>query len=827
MMSFSEVCDNGIVLEWREHPLSGVVSLRGKENLVLEPALVNSSEKWRYCLQTRSDQKHRRVEWAWGKQWRRVEINPRGARDSKPIVRQSPDDPWVAWKDVPFCDLIEITPYDTRNWPGATERRRRPPDSYDDLISMRPNSNDKVRVELPESFKPADFFVQCYVLSGHGLTSWREMVPFEDHIVNVPVVRTEGEIRRGLVGYVCVIQRLGANNRLIACRDYDKRSGKFTSNGELLPPHEGHLQIIHATLEREGSAADAPTTRRHAIENWLALWPGRSKQLLKSLYDDALHSLHLGPTDAFELLRLKPKGLCRALILLSCDQRKRGGGDRPIEELNASIDELDSMTAQEVLQKLISPAPADVAAIPPEEMNWIINHQGDDVMEAFDWARGRGVDSLERALTLTPVRNRARRAKEELRKDSAEYEQAQELQKRIENALLNRDSIDGLQNEVSRISERIDQDKRKQIDPDDGPPITSVRHAAWQESRRRISSWCLKLSQVLTLCETGEWPTILADEPPSQEELEERLRRISAPERPHRSAESAKATAAAIASVDELLNDRPIQELLNNKTMKRRAAFYALAVTRLKTILSSAPCWAPLHQDIREAELRAESHRSWAELAGVFDRLSDINARVRAAHAFLDLLSEFEALVDAWSPLCFADADDRLARGTEEWRAILSQPHHTRIIDAHNRYLSHLEILGPRVRRAISLKRPPSAQAKRSLPSLRSWWKELQLLDQELDRLGVAIRTFEVEIKEQYRERHRPRIIALLERHRSGKQKPPYYEKLDSLYNRCETAGARVTRESIVALLRFIWETPGLELELRDATEGAVQGRQR
>lgn len=437
---FIERANNGQMIEWLRHLLSDVTSAQGLKALNFEPTLHNiSAFADRRLIMNRNDQQG--ISWAWGI-WGRVEARRYGAGGvAATTVYHRPKTSFISWREAPYAEAIELTPFDASDKPGVTIRIERP--STPDKIGIEfTRSTSAVKVQLPNYIPFTETYVGLFVICGNSFKAKG----------NRNVFNADGQITISLTtfrGVIAIIQRTNGDHwKLLDCREY-KDGLLHDGIDESGRTGRNEVQWNDIRTLVEGEDEDGASDHPPELRKWLAQWPARSRTNLEYLYEQARGLLQLEPTLAFHLLQRSPKGLQRAIVLLNCGLAFSVSN----RELIAQLDYGKFRESLGGFVPTLSKALTMLSS--SEEKQWAIRHAHDQhLVEAAQWAHTHGTRALDRALALTPLRAQAKEFDARLRSARGDEREISELLARIEEAPWNDIPLDQLRAQLIEIEQR-------------------------------------------------------------------------------------------------------------------------------------------------------------------------------------------------------------------------------------------------------------------------------------------------------------------------------------------------------------------------------------
>lgn len=708
MNSFTELGSDGQVLEWETHFLSDIMREQGFESLLMEPKL-HSPEDFIEARLSFEKEDAGGVQWVWGESWSRVEVSLYGTEDEQPLRhRRRGESSLLEWRHLPFCEAVELTPYDANSKAGVTVRFERPLTITGEAIDFYVDLNTVV-VRLVNYSRSADVCVEL-----HTLTMNKELKPKGQPEFFRQRQQIELRIPEGLFGYVVVTRRRNRRRYLLDYRSY--RGG---DSGPLLK-RDDEDERERIRREIEGSSPENVAQPRTSLNGWLTHWPQRSRKRLEDLWRESVRLIRTQDSEITQTIQTTPAGLFRSIVLRHCGFASPLSSEQSIRELNEG-------KFEEALARL-SPTLVTVLETirAPQEKMWAIRHAGEPrLAEVVRWAEHQGVAVLDCALKLVEIRAEASRVAGTLRADSSEGQAIAELLDSIEKAPHRGARPEELLGRLDEIKRRIVTDEQRSIQPEQAAPVSKTRHREWLEQRQRMSLWRRSLAQVIGHCENGEWG--LPEDMPEPLTLELRLRNIKAIDFTplHKQATG-----------QEQKVQQHIKKLIADRADEPRVSLRDFACQQLQqVVLPHASLWSQLHEEIRRAQQLASEFGWLAEKTGVTTARGGLDERVQAAQQFLLTLEAAESFARGWK------VESRGLKQNAHNRAlfvkILTRPDHPWLEETYLRCRQLYQSLSPtELVRHMTL--PEQLPALPSLQALAGWWEQLRLLDRNLYKLEWA-----------------------------------------------------------------------------------------
>jgi hypothetical protein len=796
MKSFIELGKGEQVIEWREHLLSDAMKARGLDGLAIEPELHPKEAFAASMLDYRSDGEG--ISWAWQRDkgqenkgpehWDHVYIEASDAKIPN-LVRRVGKTPHVTWREVNYCEYLELTPYLKTGVAGVTFRVERPLTvAAEEIVFNKPLQGDPVRIELPNYTSTSDVIVQLFRQNtDHEFIREGRPITFnEDGLAIVPYSHLS-DLR---VGVIAVIRRGRQRQLLLGYRAYwiykkgDRRLGNGFDDDEW-------SRISLAVENREAKKAQAD---HGGVDAWLEQWPTQSQKYLRELYQHAHQQMPVSA--AAQTLRNNPTGLLRSIVLGLYNFSAAGWGDQRIRQL-------DDGTFEEALARLSPTLPSLLqSSSSPAAKEWVMNYANHPrVSDIVKWAAGGGVAALDMALALIDVREATISLKSQLRPDSAEGQEVAKLLTKIELAPREpgESSPEQLRLRLGEIMRRVQQDEQRPIDAEGEAPATNKRYDDWSKSREKTSRWRRELAQVINYCESGKLE--LPDKTPTAENLELRLQQIEKPSAP------------SLQRVEDARSEelkRLVHKLLDRAEDEAREALRHLASTQLqRVVLPYAAVWGPLHLNINKAHALSSAYPWFAAHCGLKKGQGKVAEQAQAAECFLQLVTAAESFAGTWE----IKSQDlkRLTPDRSELVRILSTPDHPWVTSAYKRcsewynLLLHSSFIQD-VHLPASMTPPPQALSPQSL---RAWWEWLHNLDNIMSRLEWGKKRFESYVKN-LKEDLLPQLKEYIAgwRKYAPDKRPPYFKDLAELYEKCFGQDGAVTPANLSALLNSLNRTP-------------------
>jgi hypothetical protein len=774
MVRLIELSKDGLLIEWRKHLLSGVMEARHEEFLALEPALHDENHFASRRLKDVSSNEDG-VSWRWG-DWNKVKITPYcDGAEMGSIIRRPPAKGFIKWKEIPFCDHIEITPVDKNGADGVTIRIDRPllvTAQFADFGKQEVGWK-KVRVDLLNPSLHKRVSIQKLQRDGRGFRSTG--APDSFNLQGKALVSVEN-----FVGVIAVLLHVEQGARRLVDQAVYTGTGimSLTSEEEIIAIRE---IVEHRTYDLSVSPSEG--------EEWMSQWPQKSQQRLGYIFDQA--SRLIGATVASRLIRSNSAGLARLLVLRRCRFPFPQGMDRAIESLQQS-------SFLQAIRDMAPLLPSDFEHLMSLEQEWVIGRATDGrIAEAVEWARGGGVASLDLALDLVATRREARDLKANLRPDCAESRELEKLVDDIQKAPSTKGNPSRLRDRLAEIKRRVQENDRRPVNPEEPPPIRLDRHAQWKDATRRMIEWRQGLLRVISYCESGVYETSPASSSP--DEMEERLKRIKVPSREPRRRQEASSD----------VKDR-ISMLTASKLDEPRQRLRSLAVEWLEKIIGpNIDDFSALHAEIREARRISATEAqyfSWIIKQIGFEESKSLSEQAGIAHIFLDMAEALETRLKAWRKTRLTAKSNDFS----ELKAILTDPTHPRIDESYRRCREIYEILSlPRYRSGIKMPDRLPSLKKVSLVSIKTYWDALSKLDETLDQLESRVNQFQSHAGD-IAIHLIPAVGEFVNywKEQPKEKQPRIYKKMADHYQRCCESGSDINPEALSALIHFLVEHP-------------------
>jgi hypothetical protein len=777
MKPFVELNREGQALRWQTHLLSDVMLALGLDKLAAEPVLCPEAELAAARFEAEGAG-GRGIRWAWGG-WSRVEVRLCEADGGQPpITRRRGESSLLEWLLLPFCDAVELTPFDAGGAAGPTVRIERPVTVAGEEIDFHADF-DKVVVRLRNYNRSADVYAEL-----RTLTMNQELKPKGGARTFALGNRVELRVpEEWLLGYVVVVRRRRRRKYLLDYRPY-----RVGASGVLPRQHDDRERsMVRREIEGPPAARSPQTDVRGG--DWLARWPERSRERLTYLQGAAAEQ---SLADAAEFTPLMtPTGLFRAIVLTHC------GFAWPLPAAQA-VAELDGGTFEQALARMFPELPAVLAMLnSPDAKRWALAHANEPRLdEVVRWVGHQGVDALERALLLVELRAEVARLGERLRAESPESRAVADLLADIERATRHGASPGDLRARLEAVRRRVAEADAAPVDPEGREPALKEHHAEWLARRERMSRWRRLLAQVVDHCETGQW--ILPQSEPDPAGLERRLRAIESPvARPLRNRDTPRGEDVRLS----------VKGLLDDLAHEARASLRGAADACLRqVVLPHAALWLLLHEEIARAESAAAEFRWLAEGVGFVTR-GRLDERVRSAQNLLLLVEAAEEFARGWD----VESEElrRLSRDRPALVKILLTPNHRWVEDARQRcrelydYLSPTELAG-----AVSPPGQwPSPPPSVSRQTLQGWWEVLRELDISLNKLEWGMRRFS-SLADYFRRDKLPELERLVEdcKRRPAGQGTASASRIIALYEKGFAGGGEPLPRDLMELLKLLEE---------------------
>jgi hypothetical protein len=788
MNSGIELGKDGQLLEWRRHLLSVLMEARPQESLVVESVLHPKGSFPDLLLNFKSDNDG--ISWFWA-HWDMVIAISCGNESYSTLIRRVGQTPYLAWRDLPDCQAIELTPHDRAGSGGITVRVERPLVVTGEAVKFQ-RYGDAVRVTLVKHTSVRDVFI-ALLRKDYETTQTGEhnhlfkhegaFIPFNsDGLAEV----SHSRLRR-FTGAVAVVRRMRQKYYLLAYSNYIK-SDRNSSSFDLRAQAEDEANVRWAVEKHKAAEA---TTNNVALDEWLNQWPDRSQKSLRRLYQQAIRSMSAAA--AAQAIRNSPTGLLRYLVLDNCNISVPGWLDQRIQQLNEG-------TFNEALARVMPNLPPLLESLKsPAEMEWVIEHaRHPKLPDIVKWVGTRGKTAFDSALALIDLRAATQNLLSRLRQDSTEGRDAAALLRKIETAPEKGVSPAQLRQSLQEIVERVERDERRPIHSEAAPPVTTQRFNEWLKLREQTLRWRRNLVQVIEHCESGKWEG--AEVVPLPEILEQRLRQIETP------------SVCPTQRPDDPRSEevrRLIGELLERAEDEARKSLRKIACDHLqRVILPHVSVWGLLHDDINKALELSTSYVWFSTSLNLRATERELNKRAQAAAHFLQMVAAAERYSESWNVK--SQNLKVLALSKIELRKILSTPDHEWVSTAYERAKELYELLSltsfiQNIELPLHAPTPPR---QLTLESFSQWQEELRRLDLVMSHLEWGQKRFESWIRN-VREEILPSLVECLAGWKQSRPeyRPAYFEEMLRLYEACFGEATVVTPSKLEALLTFLNQT--------------------
>jgi len=486
--SFIETSAHGRMLQWKRHPFTTLAAQVSFGDL--EPRFVDYAEsRERHALAVENEPA--RFGWSWGT-WTHVEArSSRGKLDhwSNPSER-SKNTIYLPWSD--FGNEVQLTASGDATSAAALLIRPDPPNPKIEVTHVGTQFEIVARRAAGAEFAATAF----HVASPLGATFAVSNTPQPHHETKDA---RHWKLTAADSAFVLIVRPIaGGEVRVLACGYF--RDGNLVWGSDTRSDQSLKALAIAAQRELSRGAQRRP---------WTAFWPKRSNErlahVMRSL-SSSFGTVIVGDgSEAWVCERIT--GLFR-LYLLS-------GLHADISDAVKALDALNVLDWIDALQRAFPAAKEFVAhhSDADELLFAARNHRHPE----FQWVAGAPahspVKALDRELQVAARLKRARTVLDRLRPDVPEVAAVARIIDSLRKYINGAELTPAWFVDLSQIEGRITaEESLPPVHPDENPPMTKARHAAWLERQRLRADWRRKLSAVLTFCETGKEETRSVDE---------------------------------------------------------------------------------------------------------------------------------------------------------------------------------------------------------------------------------------------------------------------------------------------------------------------------